>query len=462
MRSIVGRFLLPAFVIAAPWLQVSPSVWRVARADMVSDFETGADLQRWSVIGTLQGQLLPLPAVPDAAAAGSPPAGNGVRLTTPGASGFFIKSGQLPAGVARFDTLRFWVHRQPAAGDAAKPSTIEVRFYESDGKAWFWRRMVLDHEGWKQVEVPLAWTRWSDTRVPRWERVDRFGIVFHDAADVIVDSFDFADDPPPNGPDGQPVIDANDIARVAFGAKPREGGEPRVAARDGLAVVTDAPDLDADRLLDHLQKVAEKAADMMPFARKRSRPVILVVFADEEAYRQFWPAFAARFDAPAALPKSDGFTALGIAASSWHPRFGTFRPVYTHEFVHSLLTSTLLLDNKSEWFQEGLATHFQLQFHPQAGADAQILRAIGEADDRILETVCTGSSLPLEGYWVAGTLCRMLLEDPDLAPKMPAVVAAMQDSGSTALEPLLPLLGVSWAELDAKWRAFCRTTYGDK
>jgi hypothetical protein len=28
------------------------------------------------------------------------------------------------------------------------------------------------------------------------------------------------------------------------------------------------------------------------------------------------------------------------------------------------------------------------------------------------------------------------------------------------MEPLLPVLGLSWQELDEKWRAFCQEKYG--
>jgi hypothetical protein len=53
----------------------------------------------------------------------------------------------------------------------------------------------------------------------------------------------------------------------------------------------------------------------------------------------------------------------------------------------------------------------------------------------------------------------MLAEEPDLAAKLPELVAGMQDRGSTALDPLLPTLGLTWEQLDARWRAFCRRSY---
>jgi hypothetical protein len=61
---------------------------------------------------------------------------------------------------------------------------------------------------------------------------------------------------------------------------------------------------------------------------------------------------------------------------------------------------------------------------------------------------------------VAGTLCRMLLEDPALAARLPGVVARVQKSGSTAIDPLLPVLDLSLDELDGRWRTFCRTASG--
>lgn len=170
---------------------------------------------------------------------------------------------------------------------------------------------------------------------------------------------------------------------------------------------------------------------------------------------------AARGGAQAAAPRASGFTFLGIATSSWHPRFGTLRPVYTQEFVHAQLSAVLDLDNRNEWFQEGMATRLQLKFHPEAGFGAGIVRKLDTADANTLRTVCNGDPIPLERYWAAGTVCQMLVAEPDLAARLPRVVAGMQDRGSTALEPLLPTLGLSWEELDARWRAFCRTTYGE-
>jgi len=122
-----------------------------ARADVLAAFETNADLQRWSAQGTLKVQRTEGPPAPEQAGEHGP-AGSAAQIDTAGNSGLFIRAGQLPPDLSGFDTLRFWVHRDPKS---AAPSSIEVRFYESDGAAWFWRKIVLDQPGWTQVEVPL-------------------------------------------------------------------------------------------------------------------------------------------------------------------------------------------------------------------------------------------------------------------------------------------------------------------
>jgi len=121
-----------------------------ARADLLADFDTGGDLQRWSAQGKITVQRTDCPPGPKQAGPNGP-AGSAARIDTAGNSGLFIKAGQLPPDLSDFDTLRFWVHRDP---EAAAPSTIEVRFYEADGAAWFWRLVVLDDPGWTEVAVP--------------------------------------------------------------------------------------------------------------------------------------------------------------------------------------------------------------------------------------------------------------------------------------------------------------------
>lgn len=426
-----------------------------ARAELLAEFDTGADLQRWSAQGRITvGRTAGPPAPPQAGPLG--PAGSAARIDTAGNSGLFIKAGELPADLSAFDSLRFWVHRDAAAA----PSTIEVRFYEADGAAWFWRKFELDRPGWSEVAVPFKWTRWSPGRIPRWDKVNRLGIFFRNAADLHVDSFALADEPPPSGPGDRPVLTPADVATLAFGPAAAEPDRVRIVTADGITVITDAPDCDAGRLRDHLAKVAAAVQADLPFAAPPANPVMLVVFAAEDRYRKFPVVMAERLGAAAAPTAASGYTVQGVATSFWDPRQGTLRPVFTHEFVHALLSATLHFDNTSEWLQEGLATHYQLRFHPQADIRAVVTNGLAAAGGDTLATVCAGTRIPLDRYWVAGTLCRMLLEDPALAARLPDVVARVQKSGSTAIEPLLPVLGLSLDELDGRWRTFCRTAYG--
>ncbi len=452
MPHLVAALLIGGAAIFCEAWPGGPLGHPSAQADVLAGFETGADLQRWSASGSIRVQRIDAPAAPETAG-DEGPAGSAARVETAGQSGLFIKAGELPADLSMFDTLRFWVHRDPAA---VSPSTIEVRFYEADGGAWFWRKVVLNQKGWTEVTVPLKWVRWSSSRIPRWEKVNRLGIFFRDAADLVVDSFSLIDEPPPHAPDEKPVLGPQDVAEVAFGDAAADPDVVRIARAGDLAVITNAPNCNAEKLLEHLGTVAEAVEADMPFAAPPARPVMLVVCAEEEQYRDFTVKLSQRLGAQAAAPTSAGYTVQGIATSSWDPRHGSLRPVFTHEFIHALLSARLDLDNTSEWFQEGLASHYQLRFHPQGNFRSIVAKGLEAGDTDTLEAVCSGSRIPLDRYWIAATICQMLLEDPTLAPKLPAVVAAMQKNGSTALEPLLPLLGLSWEELTEKWRTFCQ------
>ena len=258
-----------------------------ARADLVAGFDTGADLQRWSAQGSITVQRTEGPPGPQQAGP-TGPAGSAARIDTAGNSGLFIKAGQLPPDLSDFDTLRFWVHRDPGA---AAPSTIEVRFYEANGTAWFWRKVVLDQPGWTEVMVPFKWTRWSPTRIPRWEKVNRLGIFFRDAADVVVDSFSLADDPPPNGPDDKPVLTADDVATLAFGAAAADASKVRIVAADGITVITDAPDCEAETLRAHLAKLPAVVAAVQKSGSTAIEPLLPVLGLSRDELDAKWRAF---------------------------------------------------------------------------------------------------------------------------------------------------------------------------
>jgi hypothetical protein len=137
------------------------------------------------------------------------------------------------------------------------------------------------------------------------------------------------------------------------------------------------------------------------------------------------------------------------------------RPVYAHEYVHGLLSQAALVPNSGEWFQEGLATHFQMQFHPQKGLSRQIAQDLqNEAKLAPLADVCNGKKVALNQYWQALTVVDLLLAHESYRPQLPALVAAFQKSGSTDLGPQLePVLHTTWPEFTTAWKEYCRKAH---
>jgi hypothetical protein len=136
--------------------------------------------------------------------------------------------------------------------------------------------------------------------------------------------------------------------------------------------------------------------------------------------------------------------------------------VYTHEFVHSLVTHGALMDNSSEWFQEGLATYYQSQIYPQANLPRMIIDGIEKKGFRTpLPQLLDGRAIPMTRYWQALTVIELLLTDAAYRAKVPELIAAFQKTGSTDLGPHLEsVLKTTWDEFTGKWEEHCRRVYG--
>ncbi|MFM7072454.1 MAG: hypothetical protein ACKO38_11760 [Planctomycetota bacterium] len=82
-------------------------------------------------------------------------------------------------------------------------------------------------------------------------------------------------------------------------------------------VMTDTPDFDLDAYQKHLEAVEAAWVADLPLAAPPSVRPVLIVFAEDQQYRRFAPHLAGLFQQVAREPRADGFTARGIATSSW-------------------------------------------------------------------------------------------------------------------------------------------------
>jgi hypothetical protein len=195
----------------------------------------------------------------------------------------------------------------------------------------------------------------------------------------------------------------------------------------------------------------------MPFLQEYARPATLLVFRTEAQYAAFTPRLGLRYQATAPRPQSGGYTILGNATSYWDELQVTLRPVYTHEFVHSVLTRGAALGNSGEWLQEGLAVHYQLKYHPQANFREIVARGIANADQHLpLEELTNGRPIQANRYWQAATLAHMLMADGKYREQFPRLMTEFAAAGSTELAPQREkILKVIWEELTADWKRHC-------
>ncbi len=377
------------------------------------------------------------------------PQGKALKVSTKAGGFLYTRSGQLPEDLLKCEAATFWVHSK-------KPATVEVQFIEKGGAAKFWRKTDISGKGWQKIIVPLRYMRWAGKRTPDWRGVQYFGVYFRTAAEIAIDNIAFARSK--CGTD----IPTPELAALAFpGAA---ANTIRTAEKDDLRVLTNCSKVDFEALDKLIRRFAAAIRRDLPFLpEKPVRVPTLVVFETQKQYQDFPGRFAAQHNSGGARPTSGGFTFMGIATSFWNPRYGTKRPVYGHEFLHAYIELLWGFSSGSgDWIQEGLANHYQIQIHPQKGFEKIVMQGVKRPTHHLpLKKLCSGGRIPLNRYWQALTVTRMLLETEPYKGKLKEIFVAFRRNGTTNMDPVLKqVLNRSWNEFDQDWREFCRTTYG--
>jgi hypothetical protein len=378
-------------------------------------------------------------------------------LPRPAGSGLEVTSKALNAADWRKSaTLAFWVHRSVEEARKNPVAALDVRLVEEDHKAYFWRKLELRHSGWQKVELPLVWFRWSAHRIPRWDKVRSLALLLRGPAVLTIDTVWATPTETAHGD----FPSAELIASIAF-PKEELATKVRTLETRDVQLVTNAPLLDLEALAGHLAAVVKEVRRDLPFLAKPECGPVLVVFHSSNEYREFIPRYAQQLNGQASPPESAGFTVEGVSTSSWNTQFGTLRPVYTHEFVHGYLCSTMRLASRGDWLHEGLAARFQQKFHPQTNIP-QIVRAglQNPAARDPLSELCDGRLIANARYWQAATICQMLTTDERYRAGFPKLLERLRDATTSNLGPHLePVWQTDFDKLTADWRAFCEREF---
>lgn len=379
------------------------------------------------------------------------PTGKACHVSANGPGGVAFTSERWPDDWRGSEMLCFWVFRQRAD---ERPETVELRCVEADGRANFWRKIELRHSGWKRIDVPLSAMRWGDQRAPRWDKVKNVVLFLRQPSELWLDSLWLA-----GGTSNEAAeLTGEPLARLAFSQS--DAASVAILRRDHVELITDSPRVDTRKLADHLQKTAETVLTQLALPKQEGLRGTLIVFDRDADYRRFVPRLGAYWNAQAAEPQSGGFTVQAIATAAYSEQHGSLRPVFTHEFIHSLLARALRISNRGEWLHEGLANYYQLRFHPQENIGAIVRAGVNDSAAHLpLEQLCSGKPIPMNRYWQAMTVAEMFLTDDAYRRSLPRLLDAFGTDGSTDLGPRLEILGKDWTSLAEDWKQFCLRQY---
>ncbi len=396
------------------------------------------------------------------------PHGRAVRLTAPAGGGFVTNADVIAIDWQKVELLGVWLHRSAAEAKEHPTVELELRLIEEDRKAYFWRRIEIAHVGWQKLLLPLDWFIWSEGRIPRWDKVRYVGFRLHDEGAVTIDTL-WSEPTPALRNEFTPT---ELIARVAFPkplinipeSLPTDAVPLRTLEVRDVQLLTNAKSLELERLAAHCGAIAKQVRKELPFLTEPTRGPLLVVFQDAVDYRQFVRRHARQLNVLVDAPDSTGFTLQGVSSSSWDDEYGSLRPVFTHEFLHGYLCRATRFPCHGEWLHEGLATYFQLKFHPQANLHEVVAEGLSSAKGQVsLRELCNGSRISLGHYWQAGTLWQMLLSEPRYQPRLADLFQRLEAANSTDLAPHLdPVWQTNWEQLTADWRAFCERQFPKK
>lgn len=444
--AILAIALATGWAAAAPATATAPAQAGASTDVMIADFEATqtpwqsnpADL-RVSVVATEPGDGNQLG-----------PRGKALRIDGQARGFVYSAKGTVPDRISDAAELSMWIKR------GAAPVTVELQLLEADGNSKFWRRVDLQGEGWQKVDVPLRYMRWGGNRTPAWSRVSRVGIVLRAPGEVWIDEVKLR-----FTPDATASLTTKQLAAIAFPDAPAD--TVRSAEWPGGRVLTNAPQLDLKAMEAHLKKVTETLRADLPFLPQPKGFIpTLIVFADDAQYRQFAPRWAKLHDAQMDPPTSGGFTFMSLATGAWNEKFGNLRPTFTHEFVHAYVECAAGLSSGSgDWLHEGLATHYQLVFHPQEGFAQIVTTGLARPNANLpLAKLTSGQRVPLDRYWQARTVVQTLLSKA-YRDKLGAAFEAINKTGSSDLSKLMESVwATKLADFEKDWRALCEKEYG--
>ncbi|HOK05553.1 MAG TPA: hypothetical protein PLN24_09895, partial [Victivallales bacterium] len=352
-----------------------------------------------------------------------PPLGKALKISSPQKGFLYTKKGILLENLKNYEYLTFWTYNS----SNNKP-IFELQFIEEGGIAKFWRRIEITKTGWTKITIPLRFMRQSENRTPSWRNIKYLGLFFRDAADIYIDNFTFLKSSEKNA-----ILSEEELAEIAFPLTQKLQIQKLIT--NDYIILTNSQEIELKTLENKINEFFSTIKKDFEGVKKSEpdSPPTLIIFANQEEYRNFIPRFAALLLAQADTPKSGGYTIHSIATSFWKSDMGTLRPVYFHEIFHTWLDKFYAFPSgNGDWLQEGFANYYQITFFPQENLSKIIQTALLEGFTP-LEELCNGSRISMNQYWQALTVVAMLMNKKEYRNKLTNLLNTFIEKNSVNL-----------------------------
>jgi len=431
------RMHVPGWLPTGPPALIAPASSTV----FVEDFEPGSG-RKWEALGAANVTVV------------SYQGGNGG-----GGHALRLESGTvtIPLGqgttVVDAETVRLVVRAEDVGAG------MEVMFPTKGRPARFSSHASVSPGEWQAIELPLRFFRWNPPSVPTWEDVDRLVLTHTGGGAVLVDRIELVRGRIPRAA----YLTPHEIESIAFEDSTTTAPVRGLKGNLPWVILTDAPALEARKLLDALDATYESVRRDLPSLLPPSRPVVLLVFANQDSYQRFWPRFQRHFGLDYVPRGEGGMAAMGIGATwyrdAWRGDPTGMLDMCVHEAVHALMVQMLGLTGGQTWLSEGLAERYGRK---AAGLDAAVYvqRDLGAAVPP-LASLLNGTPTGYAGYIPAALVIEWLMADPLRRTQLSALLRDMRDHATVDINALAAdHFGMSMATFDASWREWIRSRYG--
>ncbi len=364
-----------------------------------------------------------------------------------GRSVFFGQRAQIDSDILNFGEVELWIHRPDTA--AGTELVLEVGFHIERFPSRLWRKLPVDHTGWKAYRLPLKWFRKEGTLTPSWFDVSFMSVGFRTPGEVSLGAIKLlrsekAHAPYMTGADWQ-----------SFVAETLPNLNTQLIETEQFIILAGDQQGDLDELAKKLKEADKAVRERFPSFFKtptQGQKPTLIITNEHEEYQRLVPKVAEAQMAGAAAPQAGGYSFDGYAFSSSGSEETPIRPVFIHEYIHALVELHARIPSRNGWLQEGVASLIQDDMF-SVGLKGAIQNYLDGGSGVYLSPVSLlgMERVSLSSYWQAAALVDMLADHPSYEGSLDNVIAHSKETHEVKITDIEKVFGVSKETFEADY-----------